>query len=283
MRITQNRCGRVEPTAFRQDAMTTVQRLLLITLLAPALAAIQACESTTRPVVYPQRLHSPYPTGRQQVWAVAPPRNESGVSVVDELAFGDALAEEIGQVKGIDCLPLNRTLQAMRALNLPSVDTPAQARVLAGALGADALVVSTITSWYPYQPPRIGLNAGVFVRDAGGASVGESSEQVRSLSAAARASALPGRGRENSLSEPQSTVSLVLDASNTAIQAKVQEYGEARVESNDPIGWERFVKSMKLYTRFACHRAVERLLDAERDRLTAKTVTASADQAEQAR
>lgn len=261
--------------------MTTVHRvflgraLLAPLLLAPLLLA-PACADSPRPVVYPVRLRSPYPGERQLIWAVAPPRNESGVSAADELSFGDALVEQIGQVKGIDCLPLNRTLGAMRALNLASIDTPAQAKTLARALDADAVVVSSITSWMPYHPPRIGLNAAIFA-PSGLLGTGRGvTDDPRALQTMAAWEA-PAMGTPESVGGALSGVSLVLDASNTAIMRMVQEYGEARVEPNDPIGWERYAKSMRLYTQFACHRAVGLLLDAERRRISGGAMTQAAD------
>lgn len=258
--------------------MTTVQRMLLGALAAAA-AALAGCGAPAKRVVYPERLRSPYTHRPQMIWAVAPPRNESGVSVVDELTVGDALAEELGQVKGIDCLPINRTLSAMRALQLGSIDTPAQAKALARALGADAVVVSTVTSWQPYQPPRIGLNVALFAPTDLMPDDASLADDLRGL----REAASPGTPKPGGPSGALSGVSLVLDASNTAIMAKVKTYGEARVETNDPMGWERYSKSMSLYTRFACHTAVERLLDAERSRLSQSAVTQAADKTDSPR
>lgn len=250
------------------------------------------CGGSRPRVVYPERLVSPYASSDgQALWAVAPPKNESGVSEVDELLIGDALVEEIGQVKGLDALPLNRTLSAMRILGMSSVDTPAQAKALARALRADGIVVSSVTSWHPYQPPRIGLNLVLFggPPPAGGGSANSTdgfTNGVRGL----QSSASPGKTAGWPSASGPSAVSVVLDASNTAIMRRVQMYGEGRVEPNDPMGWERFSKSMKLYTRFACHRALELLLESERGRQTPATppptggeMAEIADKAEQAR
>ncbi|MFM9958824.1 MAG: hypothetical protein ACKVZJ_12180 [Phycisphaerales bacterium] len=257
-------------------------------MLLPLALPLAGCGVSKPRVVYPERLVSPYAfASGQAVWAVAPPKNESGVSEVDELLIGDALVEEIGQVKGLDALPLNRTLSAMRALGMASVDSPAQAQTLAKALQADGIVVSSVTSWHPYQPPRLGLNVALF----GGPPPSQNAADgftngVRDLQSAASPKEGPGFSPANG----PSVVSLVLDASNTAIMRRVQLYGEARVESNDPMGWERYSKSMKLYTRFACHRALELLLESESSRLTPATppppggeMAQIADQAEQAR
>lgn len=268
--------------------MTTVQRVLFGACVLLAFGLLFAgCGASKPKVVYPERLRSPYErSGGQAVWAVAPPRNESGVSEVDELLVGDALAEEIGQVKGIDALPLNRTLSAMRSLGLASVDSPSDARALARALRADGVVVSSITAWHPYQPPRIGLNVVLFGgpppagADGSQGGPGGFSDSVRKLQSSPTATGTPMAAANNG----NASVSLVLDASNTAIMRRVQMYGEARVEPNDPMGWERYSKSMALYTRFACHRALELLLESERSRISgSEAVAGIADKAEQAR
>ena len=59
-------------------------------------------------------LRAPYETER--VWAVVPFANESGVSNADGVAVADRFVSEIEQVEGLRCLPLNRTLAAMRSL-----------------------------------------------------------------------------------------------------------------------------------------------------------------------
>lgn len=259
--------------------MTTVQRLLFGACLSACVLAAGSCGTPTKKVVYPERLRSPYQQRSQVVWAVVPPRNDSGVSALDELAVGDVLVEEIGQVKGLSGLPLNRTINAMRSLGIASIDSPAQARALARAAGADGVVVSTITSWQPYQPPRIGLNLVLFSRSESMGASDAFNEDVRKLQSAAS----PTGPVSGVLSGPLSGVSVVLDASNTAVMRRVMMYGEGRVEPNDPMGWERYSKSMKLYTRFACHRAIELLLDAERDRLSPVSVTDAAGTAEQPR
>ena len=105
---------------------------------------------------------SPYSIQHPMVWGVAPLRNESGVSVVDELRLTDMLINELQQFPGLNVLPTNRSIAAMSALELRSIDTPEQAQRLAQAMDVDALLVGTITAYDPYDPPVLGMNLALF-------------------------------------------------------------------------------------------------------------------------
>ena len=87
----------------------------------------------------PVSLTSPW-MPRQQVWAIAPLANESGVSHVDRLAITDGLVLEVASIKGVDVLPLNRTLETMLSLNigLDGIPNEAEYRELCQVLNADA-------------------------------------------------------------------------------------------------------------------------------------------------
>ena len=77
----------------------------------------------------PVSLTSPW-MPRQQVWAIAPLANESGVSHVDRLAMTDGLVLEVASIKGVDVLPLNRTLETMLSLNIGLDGIPNEAEYL---------------------------------------------------------------------------------------------------------------------------------------------------------
>ena len=107
----------------RQDAMKTEQRMLLQILtrtratgaiLALCLVFMPGC-TTGEQLHAPRVLSSPYPaTLGDALWAIAPLRNESGVSIIDELALADTLAAQIQQVRGLSTIPVNRTLSVMQ-------------------------------------------------------------------------------------------------------------------------------------------------------------------------
>jgi hypothetical protein len=236
-----------------------------IALLALLLTVLlTGCQKET--LHTPSNLVSPYTTmGPDFVWAVAPLRNESGVSVVDNLAISDSLTYQIQQVHGLTAIPVNRVLTAMRAMEMQSVDSPEDAIVLADAVGADAIIAGSITAWDPYDPPEIGMNLVLYVlnddlRDPNG----EPSIDPRLLQQAVTEGRLPARARRTS---PLSIASDHFDAANHEVLASVRQYAEGRHDPSAPMGWRLYVASMSLFTEFACHQLTEQLLDAERLRM----------------
>lgn len=214
-----------------------------------------------------------HPAPQGAIWAVAPLRNESGVSIVDELAFTDTLVAEMSDAPGIVVLPVNRTLAAMRALNMPSINTPAQARELARALGADAVVVGAITAWDPYEPPVLGISLALF--DGTGRA-----GAPRGLNPDDDPMTLRGMTTDGSMNaerrsdEPLAVFAAVLDASNGATRELIRAYAEGRHDPSSALGWKRYTASMSLYAKFACFEASKRLIASERTRMGVPEVRA---------
>ncbi len=247
------------------------RRLAPFLLLAPL--ALGACTSPPE-FVPPLTLTAPAyrtPGGPELIWAVAPLRNESGVGAAPAEAVTDALVEQVEQIEGVASVPLNRTLAAMRALEMPYIDTPAEAVALAQTLGVDAIIVGTITSWDPYDPPVIGMALALFVTP-GSVMATPPTEPVADpgppdpvlLQSAPRDATLPGSQWNT---RPISVVSRVLDGSNHAVQMSCKEFAEGRSPTVSALGWRRYLASMPLYAEFASFRLCADLLDAERQRI----------------
>lgn len=205
---------------------------------------------------------APYGTvGNEIVWALAPLRNESGVSQVDVLAVSDTFVGVLTEVRGITCLPMNRTLAAMRALDMASVNSPTDAKRLAAMLGADGVVVGTITAWEPYDPPKLGVNVALFARDG---AMGVSPTGVNPVNLANS----PVDTRPAGFAErPLAVVSEHLDGKSHEVQMDVRRYAEGRHEGATALGWRRYMASMELFTQFAANHLAGRLLQSERLRL----------------
>lgn len=266
--------------------MTTEQHMLTLSprtsfagamgrFLAPVIAAaglaLLACAPpgcASEDLRAPRSLTSPYGVGPSGVlWAVAPLANESGVGAVDPLLLTDSLVYQVQQVRGINATPLSRTLAAMRALGLESVTSPSEARLLAETLGADAILVGSITAWDPYDPPEIGLSLALYgVSEAIGGFAEPVRVDPRALAAATTDMTLPGSMPE-SWSAPASAVAAHLDGANHEVQTAVRVYAEGRHEVVSALGWRRYLASMTLFTEFACSRVTEQLLDMERLRI----------------
>ncbi len=257
-------------------------------LLVATAFVLTGCENADK-LGTPSVLIAPEYADGTPLWAVAPLRNESGVSGVDTATLSDQLVYAVQQVRGLRVVPLNRTLAAMRASGIPSVDNPAQARRLAEVMGVDAVIVGSVTAWDPYNPPKIGMSLALFTRQGAmkpaPVMVGSDGKPVPPPAPGPGPDPSPGTGRgvdpvtlktaptepppppPGMANRPTSTASEHLDGSNHEVQAAVKDYAEGRHETVSALGWRRYLSSVRLYADFACHRMVERLLDAERQRV----------------
>lgn len=241
-----------------------------------AVVALGGCGTSQKDVLYqPQTLQSPYASVNDQVlWAVVPPGNESGTTLADSEAVGDALVAAVQQAQGLRCLPLDRTIAAMQALNMDAVRTPADAATLSKALGVDGLLVSTVTAWNPYDPPTIGLSLALFARsEAMGAPAQADLLDPRALIAAA--SDQDFLGSDSFVDRPLAVVSEHMDAKNHATLAALREYATGRHDDRAAAGWRRYTMAMPLYTEFAAHHVIDRLLRDESRRVAPPVVVAA--------
>jgi len=112
----------------RQSLRAPLPRILSFVLLA----ALAACSSSNKPdLEAPRQILAPYdPMAGEVLWAIAPLRNETGTSLLDPLEVSDEIVAAAEQAQGVRALPLNRSLEAMRALELAQISTPAEARQL---------------------------------------------------------------------------------------------------------------------------------------------------------
>lgn len=237
--------------------------VLAATLALFALAGAPGC-GAGKPVM-PSSNSSPYGGEGDVIWAVAPLRNESGVSTFDELALTDTLTNEVQQVAGVSVVPVNRTLAAMRALGLPAVRTASDALAICRTLGVDAIVVGVVTAYDPYDPPTLGMNLALYAMSET-MHVGKPPEIDP---AALRGSPTdPNAGIVGSAAkEPLSVIAEVLDASDGATRERIRQYAAGRHDPSSALGWRRYTASMGLYAKFACFEMTGRLLASERARL----------------
>ena len=259
-----------------RDAMKSVQTMLsrATSLAAVILAAVlvAGCQPREPALVAPNPLVAPYPSSGNAplpLWAVAPFNNESGTSTVDQLAVSDAVVAKASEVRGLATIPLNRTLAAMRSMRMDAVRSPSDARRLAQAVGADAIIIGSITAYDPYNPPKVGLTLGLFFSPQSRLVNPQQPFDPVTLSTA------PNDRQTFPItsSEPESIIADYLDAANHAVQIDLQSYAEGRYERTNPLGWRKYLVSMDLYTEFAAFQAVRHLLEAERARLAGTAPT----------
>lgn len=238
--------------------------------LTVLLAFPAGCGSTSneRNLMAPRMIVAPYDTSRgETLWAVAPLRNESGTTLVDSYLLTDKVILAVEEARGLRCLPLNRVLEAMRSLEMSAVRTPGEARALADTLGVDGLIVGSITSYDPYNPPKVGLAMGLFARPGAMGTAGSGiASDPRTLSTRPREyEPFPG---SNFADRPVTVVSSMLDASNHQVLMDVRAYAMGRHDDRSALGWELYLQSMDRYSQFAAHHVVDRLVQNEWLRLT---------------
>ncbi|MCC6907414.1 MAG: hypothetical protein IT430_05690 [Phycisphaerales bacterium] len=211
-------------------------------------------------------LMSPY---REPVtWAVAPPANESGVSTVDTLAVADLIAREVQNVRGIDALPVQRVLDGMRAMDIGSIDSPAAARALARVIGADAIIVGSVTAYDPYRPPVLGLTLQLYHAQP----AAPADDLIEQIGTAPSDSALHGFEPD---AWPEASAAAVLNAADNGVRLSLEQFARGRTESNSALNWERYLVVMDLYTQYVVDRLLRDLLMEERTRNNRRLATAN--------
>ena len=256
---------------IRQDAMTTVQTMFNRARTGAAFAAamllalmiLSGC--TPKEILHqPDVLVSPYKaSGGDVLWAVTPLANESGVSFVDTARIADDLVNSIDEVRGLSCLPMNRTLGLMRARGIRAVTSPQEARALANALGVDGLIVGTITAYDPYDPPKIGLKLALFARNPG-----VNSPDMDPLCLQVAYTEFDQKLASQYLTKPVAALSEHLDGANHEVEMQLRRYAEGRHDPDCALGWKSIMASMELYTRFAAFISVSRLIEQEHQRVS---------------
>ena len=236
-----------------------------VLLLTAKMLLISGCTLMAGPGAEP--LVSPYPT--QRVWAVAPLRNESGNVQANGHTMADHLARQLENASNLDVLPINRTLAAMEALDITTVSNPSQARQILVSLGADALVIGTITAYDPYDPPKLGLAIELYVN--------KRVEYFDSLDVRKLARKATGQG---ALPPPPgmprkqpSNVSAFFDAADPSTRHRLMRYARDRSQEHHRPDqpWQIYRINMDLYSEFVSYVMSWRLLRAETQRTTPPT------------
>lgn len=116
-------------------------------------------EVTHQPVV-----HNPFPQFSKV--AILPFFNQSNEPTVDGKQFALDYFAELQSVPGFEVIPVGVVEQASKQLGVDLSSADGR-RLLANQLGADALVIGTITDFSPYYPPRCGLRVDWYAANAG--------------------------------------------------------------------------------------------------------------------
>lgn len=196
--------------------------------------------------------------GRPVTLVVAPVHDLTGTAQLDALAFTDILASELTQIRQISVVPVNQTLAVMYGQGWRSVGSPQQALQLARLLNADGVVVTAVSEYDPYDPPRLGIVAEIYLLPVQPAEIGLVGEEVgRSPTPPASRPTLGAEG-------PVRQVQRIFEAARKDEQESIRQYAALR----DPPGkhdWSEYMRSQKQFLRYCCWRTVLELLSTTAD------------------
>lgn len=222
--------------------------------------ALAGCEKPLGPPPLEYALHSPY-LGVQTL-AIAPAVNVSGVREFDPLTVSDHMFSELQQVNGLTVLPVNKTIAAMAQLRLRTIDSPDTAKRLAQALGADGIVLVSVTLYDPYMPPSVGMRVELYtVRDAS-----ETMLDARRMDGSTLVAPVPA-GQPRHLA---ASISALFNSSNQTVRAELRDFARGRTDYDSALREERFLADSDAYMRFVCHAMVRRLMEVERRRVAGR-------------
>jgi len=258
-----------------KQVLLSLGRWSLLALLLVLLEVASGCgtmsswrgaESPEIPAAYAER----------RVLAVAPFRNESGTVAADGVRMAEHLAAQLESAPNVDVLPVSRSLAAMDALALADVRTLEQAMALLGVLEADGLVVGTISSYDPYDPPRLGVAAELFVnrRLLDRTPPADVREMVR-RAVPTQTSDRPGLPATSRAGQPVSGVSGHFLGSDPDVRAALERYAARRDRDRRDTAWRSYLLSMDLFSEFVNFELARRLMQAEHRRLQPPTSTAN--------
>lgn len=217
--------------------------------------------------VFPGCGSSPIPYGREntvslgldrpQVWALAPAINMSGQAGVDPLLQADRCFKQLQEIKGLVVIPVNRVVEVYAALGLERVQNIEQAAIVCDLLGADGLLVPTVTYWEPYNPPKMGgalqlfPKPGNFVRRADV----DPRDLVRQVApeTGSGGTSVPAGGVYQAVG--------MFDAADGSVRESILKYTHGRADPISPYGTREIFYNSDLYATFVYRRLTEMLLD----------------------
>jgi hypothetical protein len=243
----------VENARFTDEAAMNLKRTSVVLIVASLLGLACGCRKT-EPQYSTERKLSLAGTKKNQVWAIAPAINLSGQASVDPLLQADLLYQQIQDVRGLTVVPVNRVAEVYSTLRIDKVQSEEQAAIVCDLLGADAIVVPTITIFDPYNPPKLGASLQLLH----GKHRLEDTGNVDPRDLARRAAPPPDAAMPQPASFRQSVG--MFDAANGSVREALFDYARGRNDPVGPMGRNEYLHSMDRYCGFVYHQLVEELI-----------------------
>lgn len=193
--------------------------------------------------------------------AVAPAVNQSGSAYFDPNRFADLMASELSHVQGIRVIPVSRVLGVLATQGVDQVLSPKHAYELSGLLGADAILVFSVTEYDPYDPPSIGISAQLY------GSPGKLLEARLDPVALSKHKTQPAAQSTRSPKRLLGQSQQVFNASHRAIIDDVRLFARKRNAEDSPLGWRKYIVSQQHYIRYCCHATLRALFTPERNEI----------------
>ena len=182
------------------------------------------------------------------------------MSIVDPYNTADLFTQQLQQVHGIDTVPVNRVIAAMRRLKMQQVTTPGDVRQLANVLDVDGIVVGTVTAYDPYPPLKLGVAVQLFETSRNH----RTTFDPRELTQSPRGTVSPG---DLGADDPIAQAAGLFDATNHQTLAWLSDYAAGRSDPDGAFGQDAYLVSMDLYTQFVSYRLIHDLLKSEQARV----------------
>lgn len=231
------------------------------TLVLASMVLILGC--TREPVPYGIESQVKISSSRNLVWAVAPTVNLSGQPDVDPLLQSDIVFRQLQQVSGLTVIPVDRVVGVFSAVGIDQVQSPEQAAIVCDLLGADALLVPTVTAWEPYNPPKMGASLSLFARP--GTFVRPTDVDPREL--VRRASPPPGTALPQAGSEGFLQAAGMFDAADGSVREAALRFASGRTDPVGPWGSREVLVVSDKFSAFVYRTLTKALLDQVYDRV----------------
>jgi hypothetical protein len=226
--------------------------------IACILIAALCLVGCAKPPKYGTEVRQSMAGDRKVVWAVAPAINLSGQASVDPLLQADLLYQQLQQVEGVTVIPVNRVAELYLSLGIEKVQSTEQAAMVCDLLGADGLVVPTITIYDPYNPPKLGASLQLFIKP--GANERGNTLDPFALSRMATPGELAPLEKRPDFEQAVG----MFDAANGSVRERLFYYAAGRNDPVGPLGNKEYLASMDRYCGFVYHELIGQLIQSPR-------------------
>jgi len=228
-------------------------RIASLVRAAPLLACVisLACGKSKPP--YGSEEQIGLPGNVRQTWAVAPVINDSGQKPVDPVLQADLVYQQLQAVAGLNVIPVNKVVEVYNTLRIERVASDEQAALICDILGADALLIATVSIYDPYDPPKMAASLNLFRRGGYRRPV---NVDIRELARRATPATMPASPAGTGFVQ----VVGMFDAANGSVRAEALRYAQGRNDPNGPYQARIYLVEMDRYCGFVYHSLIRELL-----------------------